>query len=107
MRPLHGQLPAVSTGKTLNPKSLVIAQREHLLDKAPTLLTIAAVVAKANGEAHDHSHNRATDRVKSSGECAAPEYSGPDMITEIATEEAIWGCTTCGWCEEGCPVSTK
>jgi Fe-S oxidoreductase len=49
--------PTVSTGKTLNPKSLVIAQRERLLDKAPTLLAIAAVAAKANGDARDHSHH--------------------------------------------------
>ena len=36
--------PTVNTGKTLNPKFLVIEQREHLLDKAPFLLA-----AKANG----------------------------------------------------------
>ena len=30
--------PTVNTGKTLNPKFLVIEQREHLLDKAPFLL---------------------------------------------------------------------
>ncbi len=29
------------------------------------------------------------------------------MITEVATEEAVWGCTTCGWCEEGCPVGIE
>ena len=29
------------------------------------------------------------------------------MITQVATEEAVWGCTTCGWCEEGCPVAIE
>jgi Fe-S oxidoreductase len=29
------------------------------------------------------------------------------MITEVATEAAVWGCTTCGWCEEGCPVNIE
>ena len=29
------------------------------------------------------------------------------MITQVATEEAVWGCTTCGWCEEGCPVGIE
>ena len=29
------------------------------------------------------------------------------MITEVATEDAVWGCTTCGWCEEGCPVGIE
>lgn len=106
--------PTVSTGKALNPKLLLISQREHLLDKAPTLLATAALAAKANGDAHDHSHNnhahdQVHDHVESSGDGAVsvPQYSGPDMITEVATEEAIWGCTTCGWCEEGCPVSIE
>ncbi len=78
--------PTVSTGKTLNPKHLVIEQREHLLHKAPVLL--AAKSAAQNG-----------------GE--APEFRGPDMITEVASEAAVWGCTTCGWCEEGCPVGIE
>ena len=29
------------------------------------------------------------------------------MITQVATEEAVWACTTCGWCEEGCPVGIE
>ena len=78
--------PTVNTGKTLNPKYLVIEQREHLLQKAPTLL--AAKAAAASG-----------------GE--APPWEGPDMITEVATEDAVWGCTTCGWCEEGCPIGIE
>jgi Fe-S oxidoreductase len=76
----------VNTGKTLNPKFLVVEQREHLLDKAPFLIAQKAA-AKGNGE--------------------LPQYTGPDMITEVATEAAIWGCTTCGWCEEGCPVGIE
>ncbi|MGH7905463.1 MAG: heterodisulfide reductase-related iron-sulfur binding cluster [Candidatus Binataceae bacterium] len=80
--------PTVQTGKSLNPKFLVITQREHLLDKAP------AVIAQ-----------RAAS--KNSAPETAPEYHGPDMITEIATEPTIWGCTTCGWCEEGCPVGIE
>ncbi|MEA2626028.1 MAG: hypothetical protein QOD06_2073 [Candidatus Binatota bacterium] len=74
--------PTVLTGKTLNPKKLVMTQREHLLDKSPVLL------ARKNGNPD-------------------AEYVGPDMITEVATEPAIWGCTTCGWCEEGCPVKIE
>ncbi len=79
--------PTVNTGKTLNPKYLVIEQREHLLDKAPFLLA-----ARANG--------------KQEG-VEPPAWDGPDMITQVATEAAVWGCTTCGWCEEGCPVGIE
>ncbi len=79
--------PTVNTGKTLNPKFLVVEQREHLLSKAPFLLERQALAA--------------------TGATELPMYEGPDMITEVATEEAIWGCTTCGWCEEGCPVGIE
>jgi len=80
--------PTASTGKTLNPKYLVITQREHLLDKAPAIL---AARAATNGN----------------GKAAEVNYSGPDMITQVATEAAVWGCTSCGWCEEGCPVGIE
>jgi Fe-S oxidoreductase len=89
--------PTVNTGKALNPKFLVIAQREHLLDKAPYLLA-----AKANDTGAAEG-----DGAASGDQDAAAGYAGPDMITEVATEDAIWGCTTCGWCEEGCPVGIE
>ena len=71
--------PTATTGKALNPKHLVIAQREHLLAVAPALLS------------------RATS-------ASAPRA---DLITQVATEPAIWDCTNCGWCEEGCPVGIE
>ncbi len=79
--------PTVNTGKTLNPKYLVVEQREHLLSKAPFLL--------------------AQKQAAKNGATELAQYQGPDMITEVATEAAIWGCTTCGWCEEGCPVGIE
>jgi Fe-S oxidoreductase len=75
--------PTVATGKALNPKHLIISQREHLLRQAPALLAAA-------------SSNGSTDASESE-----------DMITQVATEPVIWGCTTCGWCEEGCPVGIE
>ena len=78
--------PTATTEKALNPKNLVITQREHLLAKAPFLLA-----ARANG-----------------GDGAeAPAWEGPDMIVDVATEQAVWDCTNCGWCEEGCPVGIE
>jgi heterodisulfide reductase subunit C len=107
--------PTVNTGKTLNPKFLVISQRDHLLDKAPLLLAKAAngrdAAAGSDSHAHDASagaDSHAHDAAASEGEApSVAEYGGPDMITEVATEAAVWGCTTCGWCEEGCPVSIE
>jgi Fe-S oxidoreductase len=82
--------PTVNTGKTLNPKKLVMSQREHLLAKHP------AGFAIFGGES-------ATDEAAASREALAQA----DMIKDVATEEAVWGCTTCGWCEEGCPVGIE
>lgn len=84
--------PTVNTEKPLNPKKLVMVQREHLIQKTPFLLQLAAVKAQnaQNGE-----------------QVELPVWEGTDMITEVATEDVIWGCTTCGWCEEGCPVNIE
>ncbi len=82
--------PTVQTGKTLNPKHLVMVQRDHLLDKAPTLIEARSSASAKDGE-----------------NAEPPPWNGPDMITEVATEPAIWGCTSCGWCEEGCPVGIE
>ena len=96
--------PTVNTGKALNPKFLVIAQREHLLDKAPFLLAARAAAGVSGGDGADA---HATAETEQGADGAPPEYSGPDMITQVATEAAVWGCTTCGWCEEGCPVGIE
>jgi len=77
--------PTATTEKALNPKNLVITQREHLLAKSNFLLAV-------RGNKADESE---------------AGWEGPDMITEVATEQAIWDCTNCGWCEEGCPVGIE
>jgi Fe-S oxidoreductase len=84
--------PTVHTGKALNPKKLVMVQREHLLHKESFLHELATVKAK---------------NAQSPGQRELPVWSGPDMINDVATEAVVWGCTTCGWCEEGCPVNIE
>ncbi len=84
--------PTVNTDKPLNPKKLVMVQREHLIQKTPFLLQLAAVKAR---------------NAQNGTQIELPVWDGADMITEVATEDVIWGCTTCGWCEEGCPVNIE
>lgn len=84
--------PTVNTDKPLNPKKLVMVQREHLIQKTPFLLQLAAVKAQ---------------NAQNGAQVELPVWDGADMITEVATEDVIWGCTTCGWCEEGCPVNIE
>ena len=93
--------PTATTEKALNPKNLVITQREHLLARAPMLL------AARNGAdgATDSAQPAAATTNGASGKTAA--NAAAHMIFDIATEQAVWDCTNCGWCEEGCPVGIE
>ena len=95
--------PTVNTSKSLNPKYLVIEQREHLIAKAPALL--AAKSASPDGAEASRAVAEEVPQAALGGERA--RLATLDMITEVATEDVIWGCTTCGWCEEGCPVGIE
>jgi len=138
--------PTVNTQKALNPKHLVIEQREHLLAKAPSLLPagsfLVAQLAKfggktaatGNGNGNGNGTAAAANGAAANGD--GPEdaatgggtsigdeppvhelldgsgrdqawLAGADMINDVATQPVIWGCTTCGWCEEGCPVGIE
>jgi len=128
--------PTVNTQKKLNPKHLVIEQREHLLAKAPSLLPqgsfLFSQLAKFAGGTRNgaataavgHVNGDGPEQAASGGDSAigdsAPsrellDGSGrdqawlaeADMINDVATQPVIWGCTTCGWCEEGCPVGIE
>jgi Fe-S oxidoreductase len=94
--------PASVTGKTLSPKHLMEGLRDQIL-VAETALAAAASAqrawkggakggAAASEEALGLAKQRATDAL-----------SLPLMDNAIP-EEAVWQCTTCGWCVEGCPV---
>src|SRR5581483_3929985 len=130
--------PTVNTQKALNPKHLVIVQREHLAAKSSFLFAQLAKFGSVNGSA-EAGAVAATAAPASLGAAAAAD--GPesvatggdlaladappvpelldgsgrdvawlaraDMIDEVATQPTIWGCTTCGWCEEGCPVAIE
>jgi Fe-S oxidoreductase/nitrate reductase gamma subunit len=75
----HANCPAQLSGKTLSPREVVLNLKEHLLEAGPGLLN-----AKAESE---------------SGAKA--------MIGDVVTEEEIWACTTCGACQEVCPVDIE
>jgi Fe-S oxidoreductase/nitrate reductase gamma subunit len=82
--------PAHLTGKPLSPKELVQSIKGHLEENAPRLL---AAKAAAGGETGEEA-------------AAAAEASeeARQLIGEVIDEEVIWSCTTCGSCQEQCPV---
>lgn len=153
--------PTVNTQKALNPKHLVIEQREHLLAKTSFLWAQMAKFSAAraagataeqiaeldepltggeggdvaldeliprarplmaiepNGDPHAAAHAAALGDAPGGNGHGSNGHghdvpvrdsrwlAGADMIREVATEPVIWGCTTCGWCEEGCPVAIE
>ena len=142
--------PTVNTSKALNPKHLVIEQREHLLAKTSFLWAQMAkfsaaraagataeqiaeldepltggeggdvaldeliprarpLMAVAAGDGHAQAHAAALGNGHGHDDVVRDSrwLANADMIREVATEPVIWGCTTCGWCEEGCPVAIE
>jgi len=72
--------PATISGKKLNPKKLIQDLKNHLLKVGPEL-----VAAKARGE-------------------PAPANPNVPLAENVILLDEIWACTTCGACDEVCPV---
>jgi len=94
--------PASMTGKTLSPKHLMEGLRDQIA-AAETALASAASAQRAwrggasgGAEASDASLKLATER--------ATDALTLPLVDNAIPEEAVWQCTTCGWCVEGCPV---
>jgi Fe-S oxidoreductase len=94
--------PASMTGKTLSPKHFMEGLRDQI-NMAETAIAAAASAQRAakggaNGgvEAADASLSLARDRAR--------EALSLPIVDHAIPEEAVWQCTTCGWCVEGCPV---
>jgi Fe-S oxidoreductase len=77
----HANCPAQLSGKSLSPREVILNLKEHLLEAGPGLLA---------GKAEVSSESRAKT-----------------MIGDVVTEEEIWACTTCGACQELCPVNIE
>jgi Fe-S oxidoreductase len=89
----HVNCPAQLTGKTLSPREVIHNLKEHLLETGPALL--ASQLA-----------NKAVASLENQAETQA-ESSTKTMIGDVVTEEEIWACTTCGACQEVCPVNIE
>ncbi len=81
----HVNCPAQLTGKTLSPRELIHHLKEHLLETGPGLLS------QKTGLSPD----------------GQSPTTAKAMIGEVVKEEEIWACTTCGACQEVCPVSIE
>jgi Fe-S oxidoreductase len=119
--------PTYDTGKPLTHKEVNRAIRHHAQQMATSLplplsqlarrlnripqVPIAAHSADGHGNGHAH-----TDAATGSEGAFAPAslQLPPEMIEQlpplvgeengILPDETVWACTTCGWCEQACPV---
>lgn len=80
--------PTYVTEKPLTHKGLNQTIKEHLLQSFDIIMA-----AKQQNAALDAAEGASED---------APELS--DLVPDIVSEDTIWACTTCGWCETACPV---
>ncbi len=67
--------PANMTGKPLSPKMVIQELKAHMVERAPALL---------------------------SGKKSQEEV--PLLAGGVVSQDELWSCTTCGACEEACPV---
>jgi Fe-S oxidoreductase len=75
--------PAWNTGKVLNPKLIITELRDHMFEKANTLLSGAETAA------------------------AMRPLVGTLDEGGVIDPEALWACTSCGACVQECPVDIE
>jgi Fe-S oxidoreductase len=98
----HANCPAHLSGKTLSPREVIHNLKEHLLEVGPELLASQlASQAQASSESPGESSSAETQAE------ASPKTQPKEMIGGVVTEEEIWACTTCGACQEVCPVNIE
>ncbi len=94
--------PASMTGKTLSPKHLMEGLRDQIA-VAETALAAAASAQRAwKGGANGGA--AASEDALGLAKARAEEALSLPLVDNVIPEEAVWQCTTCGWCVEGCPV---
>jgi Fe-S oxidoreductase len=101
----HANCPAHLSGKTLSPREVVHNLKEHLLEAGPKLLA-----GKLAGQAEASLETQGESPAETQTEIQAetPGKTQPkEMIGDVVTEEEIWACTTCGACQEVCPVNIE
>ena len=97
--------PASMTGKTLSPKHFMEGLRDQIV-AAETALAAAAGAQRAwkggvSGGA------AASEDALGLAQARATEALCLPLVDHAIPEEAVWQCTTCGWCVEGLPGADR
>jgi Fe-S oxidoreductase len=101
--------PTYVTGKPLTHKEVNRAIRHHAQEMAETMplplmqlmRAMNRIQPVAGGRGHEAAE--ASPGLQLSAEMAEKM---PPLVGEngVLPDETIWACTTCGWCEQACPV---
>jgi Fe-S oxidoreductase len=94
--------PASMTGKTLSPKHFMEGLRDQITMAETALAAAASAQRAARGGAKGGAE--ASDAALTLARQRAQEALSLPLVDNAIPEEAVWQCTTCGWCVEGCPV---
>ncbi len=74
--------PANNTGKLLSPKQLTVDMRNALYENEQALIAIRPADAEADSD----------------------DSGAFTFVPEVVNPDVLWACTTCGACEQECPV---
>ncbi|MBT8493699.1 MAG: (Fe-S)-binding protein [Deltaproteobacteria bacterium] len=100
--------PAYATGKNLSPMQLIHDIRYEAVDRDAARTEVEALQAErksfeVDGEVDsDNPDLQALEKRISAAEKRLEAM--PEMVGERIAEDTLWACTTCGACQEVCPV---
>lgn len=94
--------PAMNTGKLLSPKHLTMQLRDHMYENQDFLIQLRPKPAvPVNGDANGAEAGATS---ADSGSFHLKDDEKFALVPTIVNPEVIWACTTCGACEQECPV---
>ncbi len=108
--------PANITGKVLDPRFIIIATHQRMLDKAPYKISegaygfeswedaIAGNPQITNHEPRITNHETASTLLGMKANLTQEEVSSKNFIGDYIPQEMLWQCTTCQACMTECPV---
>ncbi|HTJ46719.1 MAG TPA: (Fe-S)-binding protein [Kofleriaceae bacterium] len=105
--------PAYNTGKNLSPMQLIHDIRYEMLDRVQLRDRIADLeqqvtdletYAKEHGDDPEHPSPDLTFARDELASAKTTDETMPKMTGGRVAEDTLWACTTCGACQEVCPV---
>jgi len=73
-------------------------------DACPTFLTDKPLALKWVNDRLKHHLLEHREAIIRGGEAAA---ALPDLVPGVISEDTLWACTTCGYCEQACPIELE